>query len=388
MKRGQTRRSHRYRKTHAATEHREAIERRWRDRLRNDIEAGEAVAVSKAADEPYHRWLKYRQGFAPALVRQYLDQPSLSSSRSNLPILDPFSGSGTTVVEGARHGVRVIGIEASAALVFLTEARFGQSGPGLAGVPIGKTWQDLAPFMETESQRAALMLAEARRHTGDGRPRKDAPAIMDALHEVAEMMTVDQSDPLPKFGEVHQGDATEMSFLEDASIGGILTSPPYLSRYDYALQVQPCERVFRAWYSVPKVIARSVQRIPASPSQAARLHPKTAMPVAAQEAAEALEQEDQPKLAGLVRSYFAAMFRCLDECRRLLVAGSPFWMVIGGARVKGVYVPADLILAEFAESLGFQVQEIRVARRLIEAGRKLGGLYNVSPRESILVMTA
>ena len=61
-------------------------------------------------------------------------------------------------------------------------------------------------------------------------------------------------------------------------------------------------------------------------------------------------------------------------------------MIIGGARLKGVYIPSDLILAECASTFGFAVRSVRVARNLIDAGRKLGRLTNVGPREVLLVL--
>jgi len=51
-----------------------------------------------------------------------------------------------------------------------------------------------------------------------------------------------------------------------------------------------------------------------------------------------------------------------------------------------VYVPSDLIVAEIAERIGFQVEAIRVARDLVGAARKFGRLGHIAPRESLLVM--
>ena len=61
-------------------------------------------------------------------------------------------------------------------------------------------------------------------------------------------------------------------------------------------------------------------------------------------------------------------------------------MVVGGARIKDVYVPSDLMVAEIAEGCGFRVEAIRVARDLVGAARKFGRLGHVAPRESLLIM--
>ena len=82
------------------------------------------------------------------------------------------------------------------------------------------------------------------------------------------------------------------------------------------------------------------------------------------------------------------MFAVMAECRRVLKPGGVAWMVVGGARLKDIYVPSDLILAEIAECAGFSVDALHVARRLIDSGRKLGRLHNVSPRETVVVLRA
>jgi hypothetical protein len=111
------------------------------------------------------------------------------------------------------------------------------------------------------------------------------------------------------------------------------------------------------------------------------------MTPAVTEACQSLEGKGQAKLAGVVRSYFEDMFAALTECSRVLAGGCPCWFVVGGARLKDVYVPSDTILADFAETCGLRIAGIRVARRLISGGRKFGGLNDVSPRESMLMLT-
>jgi hypothetical protein len=66
--------------------------------------------------------------------------------------------------------------------------------------------------------------------------------------------------------------------------------------------------------------------------------------------------------------------------------GGVAWFVIGGARLKDVYVPADLIVAELAESFGFGIRSIRTARDLTPSRRKFGRVGHVAPRESVVVL--
>src|SRR3990172_5741938 len=98
------------------TEAREALERRWRDRLIVEPRLATLVTAEGGRREPFHRWIPYKQGFSPGLVRQFLQEnPRTRKEWAAQPVFDPFSGSGTCVVECAKHGVSAIGVEAIAA---------------------------------------------------------------------------------------------------------------------------------------------------------------------------------------------------------------------------------------------------------------------------------
>jgi len=245
--------------------------------------------------------------------------------------------------------------------------------------------------------------------------------------------------PLSVMNPVAVGDARGLSHVADASIGAVLTSPPYLSRYDYPTIVRGLSEVYRSWLPERAGAHDAAELLPAvtkgqgsnrtekqsepprspltrgrryaSPSGAEDPPSGSApcqgaprgMNAAARNESESLGEHVAPvvgectealracgehRLAETVMGYFRDIREVLRALRRVAVSGAPCWIVIGGARVKGVYVPADLVLAELAQAEGFVVESIVVARRLIESGRKLGSLHDVSPRESILMLRA
>ena len=101
-------------------EAREEIEREYRDSLEVDDSLAPLVTGEEAAREPWHRWLPYRQKFSPGLVRRFL-------KGAKGPVLDPFGGSGTTLIAAAQAGVRAVSVEAVPVLAFLADARFRPS---------------------------------------------------------------------------------------------------------------------------------------------------------------------------------------------------------------------------------------------------------------------
>lgn len=73
-----------------------------------------AVRWTPSADQPIHRWFRYREGFSPSLF-EHLPQGG--------PRLDPFCGCGTTLVESARRGIIAFGVDVSPLATFVTKAK-------------------------------------------------------------------------------------------------------------------------------------------------------------------------------------------------------------------------------------------------------------------------
>ncbi len=74
---------------------------------------GRNGSVNKIRDEDkaIHNWYRFVLSFPPHLVRHYLDE--FETACGNI-ILDPFCGTGTTLVECKKRGIRSIGVEANA----------------------------------------------------------------------------------------------------------------------------------------------------------------------------------------------------------------------------------------------------------------------------------
>lgn len=60
-------------------------------------------------DRPVHDWYRFVLSFPPHLVRQYLQRFDITS---NSLVLDPFCGTGTTLIECKKLGIPAVGIEA------------------------------------------------------------------------------------------------------------------------------------------------------------------------------------------------------------------------------------------------------------------------------------
>jgi hypothetical protein len=83
------------------------------------------------ADRPAHAWYRFVLSFPPHLIRQYLEQFGATSKSC---VLDPFCGTGTTLVECKKQGIRSIGIEANPVAHFASSVKLNwePSGKGLS----------------------------------------------------------------------------------------------------------------------------------------------------------------------------------------------------------------------------------------------------------------
>lgn len=83
-------------------------------------QAGEEQNRLYEEDLPIHEWYRFVLSFPAHLVRSYIEQFNLSR---NSWILDPFCGTGTTIVECKKHGIPSVGLEANPVVQYLAKTK-------------------------------------------------------------------------------------------------------------------------------------------------------------------------------------------------------------------------------------------------------------------------
>jgi len=76
--------------------------------------------AASAADRVVHDWYRFVLSFPPQVVRSYLDRFSVGAGQC---VLDPFCGTGTTLVECKKRGIRSIGIDVNPISCFASRVK-------------------------------------------------------------------------------------------------------------------------------------------------------------------------------------------------------------------------------------------------------------------------
>ena len=69
-------------------------------------------------DRPIHEWYRFVLSYPPHLVKHYLDRFGVSEGQC---VLDPFCGTGTTLVECEKRNISSVGIEANPMALFASQ---------------------------------------------------------------------------------------------------------------------------------------------------------------------------------------------------------------------------------------------------------------------------
>ena len=76
--------------------------------------------VQKFEKESFHRWYNFILGFSDVLVAEVLNELSVGS---NATVLDAFCGTGTTLVECGKRGIKTVGIDANPFAIFAARTK-------------------------------------------------------------------------------------------------------------------------------------------------------------------------------------------------------------------------------------------------------------------------
>ncbi len=387
---------------------------------------------------PVHRWWPYVQGYSAQFVSGLLDRSGLTPGAT---VLDPFSGSGTTLVEARLNGYAAVGTELlpPAALAARVKTTFELRPEALTAAaeatvrrarrrPPGtppflretahqfdpETLADLTRLRdalpaETTPLSEALRVAFGRilipssrlkrspclgyRAPGETAPGEPMRRFLDATAEMAQDLaelarTRDRWGPLARVLPV---DARALP-LGPESVDLAVTSPPYVNGMDYVMNY----KLDLAWLGFAQTYAdlrrlRSAMvacdNLPREEVGAYRSTedaPDPWLPPILRRIEENVARKGSYRrddVHGVVKRYFSDLVPVLAGVYRALRPGGRFVLVVGDSLLAGTYVPGDLLLARLGASAGFRVERVEIART-----RRSGQRRSFKLRESVVTL--
>lgn len=371
---------------------------------------------------PRHRWYRFKEGYSAGLVASFTKE-FLPASGGHL--LDPFLGSGTTAVEGARLGHTVVGVETNPFMKFLAEVKTrnytsigdldGMALRCLANRKVDEAFR--LPNDTTLVERAGLEkwllnrsvarrfeeirsgiatirtaalrelltlalvacvedVANARKdgkcwryRTGWASMRFDRAALDNAFASQV-IRFAEDIEKLPSLrgaSTVLHGDARECGDQlgkVDIQFDGLLTSPPYLNSFDYTDIYRPEVLLMHAARNSTELRKIRFKTLRSHVQVAWESSDALSIPLLREKIKAIGDAESwSGRIPDMVNAYFVDLDRVVEQCSRHLKVGAAAGFVVADSAYSGIVVPVDLILSEILERRGFETQKIALFRQ-------------------------
>lgn len=376
---------------------------------------------------PRHRWYFVKEAFSPGLVEEAMVAAGCDSGDI---VLDPFCGSGTSLLAAAGKGAGTVGCEVNPFLAFVTRTKLSLGGhrslaKHTSAVQQGAERGEKSPlegnstFTASKGAKKWLFNTEVVRSfeggwakttnapaparnllrlaligasmdccnaTQDGkclRYRKDwedenygREEFLDCLEKrVAQMHEDIENARLPASTiRVHQGDCRQTLITGTIPKFRLcVTSPPYLNSFDYSDIYRP--EMFLGKFVGDTTALRAVRlRTLRSHVQASWAEPTEDDfgPLYLNSITALRERKDalwNRRIPTMVQAYFEDMKHILRSLKQHAHAKAQLWIVVSTSAYAGVEIPVDLIIADIAGKVGWRLKEIGVIRNLRSSGQ-------------------
>jgi DNA modification methylase len=377
-------------------------------------------------NKPFQRWYRYKEGFSIDLVKKLIND---YNSNSKGIILDPFLGSGSTLIGAYECQLNGIGFEVNPFSFFLAKCKlleyedchiiefkkaytnilsrinnqlpYEMPSLSISGKVFNKEVEksfmtiksliDLTSYKYPETKDLLLLgwlscieaLSNYRKAGNGLKIRKYVTPRDKTKKDVFEMLNMEYSNIYADISfkkrkttmKIYNESSTHMRhYIEDNSISGIIFSPPYANCFDYT-EIYKLELWFGGFVNNYRDL--SILR-----SKSIRSHLNGVvkyeddidykLEVFVDDLLHELESKIlwDKRIPIMLNLYFYDMFKVLDNCYHVLEKRGFCDIVVGNSAYGGVIIPTDLILASYAQRIGFVVDKIEVDRFIITSSQQ------------------
>lgn len=420
------------------------IERRYKEKLQEDLTFGKSMSFGLNLDgSGKYGWFPFRQAFS----RKFLDKLfSLKKISKSKIILDPFMGSGNTLLASVERGLTAIGIDVSPLFQFVSSVKtknildseferavnIVQEANELQNetvkVPSLSSFnklfkQDtivslLRVIQAAQDERIAgevvkfaiistLLSFSAAARWGKGlrivRPKPDYDSNI-LMRKITAMQKDQNSDNVMNRGNaiallgsvndlerLHDINGANFKLTKETGVDTVITSPPYCNSSDY-IEMYKLEHWILSYVRDAKEFHSLSYSTMRSHLTFCDHHFKWKHK-AIEDCASHLESQDlwNKKIPMMLRGYTSDLYEAIKNISTVVEDKGRLFVLQGNSCYGNIPIPFDLVLADFASELGLVVEKIIVTRYLPTSSQQRKNLSVKERkilRESLLVFVA
>lgn len=416
---------------------RERLERKYAPLLSEELRLANIVSYVGNKKVPFLRLYRYQEAFAFQFVKEIIAHFGLTDKDY---ILDPFCGMGTTLFTSAQHNIASLGIDRLPIGVFVArtlplfynlqpgdlreafaclKSRVSKAAPAEVALDVAimkvayppdtlyllRQWKTAIEGLDTPlkdtMQLLLLSILESCSYTSkdgqflrllrDKQTAHPTEALEQKVYEAERDVQLVRElgwDRCFKQPEIYLGDTRSLSGIPfERAPTALITSPPYANRYDYTRSYS-LELCFQFVGSFEELKGLRFGVLRSHIEAKVGSHEQPSHPTV-QEVVNALRERakvlNNPRIPDMLVGYFVDMEAVIQEWARVLAHGAKVAMVVDNVRFDGELLPVDLVLSEMAESAGFEVESIRIARYKGNSSQQMGKYGRVPVRESVVI---
>jgi len=310
-----------------------------------------------------HGLFPYRGKFHPQMIKALMNILGIKEGET---VLDPMCGSGTLNVEAALIGINSIGIDKNPFACFMSKVKLESLSLSLEllNEMLRNSRETINEFLTTKQVKEELLFAEDKESKikrlfllafldAMGYARRTTKSITQLfpqvlnryIKQVRSFLIISRKLNLKLGkGKIEFGDARDLSMIKDASVDGVITSPPYSFAIDYAENDRP--QLEYLWFDVDKLKNEMI----------------------------GLNGRSRKEK---LQKYFDDMSKVMSEISRVLKAGKYAVIIIGSNDIQTGGIRLENKIKEFGMVYGLNlVREIR---------KPIKGIRNTMHEEFVLI---
>ncbi len=382
------------------------------------------VNFSKNENEPCSKWFRYREGFSNILVQDLIDESNIKEDEI---LVDPFCGSGTTLLVGLKNKLNCFGMDVNPISIYLTNFKCKTFNDNLVreykegikdfskkvkNITLLDEYRDkysaIKKYFTEQNYRNLIIIKEYidsiqnhkdlyeffkiaylciiektsnRKRDGNGLKIVEAKIndvfqfFIDTLKGIIQDIEVTlMTNKKRSLAVLDTAENLKVEYTKVYSKKAkcIIFSPPYANSFDYfesyKLEIILCD------FAKDKKDIDQYRKKAISSFVGIKKNTNDYMPIVkiAKEIENKIEWKENltgkkdsrtRKVPNMLKGYFSDMENVISNCSEILEKNGKVYIVVDQSSYIGKVVPTDLLLCDLAEKYDFEVEKIIICRK-------------------------